>query len=31
MHNSLMNLHVRSKELLPGFIVSAVVAAAACF
>ena len=31
MHNPLMNLHVRSKALLPGFIVSAVVAAAACF
>ncbi|MDM1246583.1 putative sulfate exporter family transporter [Acinetobacter sp. R933-2] len=31
MANALMNAHQRSKELLPGFIVSAVVAAAACF
>lgn len=31
MTNALMNVHQRSKELLPGFIVSAVVAAAACF
>lgn len=31
MANALMNAHQRSKELLPGFIVSSVVAAAACF